>query len=128
MTEETLFSRIVKGEIDADIVYSDELVTAFRDVNPQMPVHILIVPNRVIPSAADVREEHEGVLGRMLVAASRIAHDEGIADSGYRLIVNCGHHGRQEVYHLHMHLLGGRDCGPMLTKSKTGLTGSHRTT
>lgn len=127
MTEETLFSKIVKGEIEADIVYSDELVTAFKDVNPQLPVHILVVPNRVIPSAADVQEDDEMVLGRMMVAAARIARDAGIADSGYRLIINSGHHGRQEIYHLHMHLVGGRDCGPMLTKPKSGnLTSTHR--
>ncbi len=114
MTEDTIFSKIVKGEIPSDIVYQDDLVTAFRDVNPQAPTHILIVSNRVIPTVADVTPEDEPTLGRMFIAAARIAEDEGVAADGYRLIVNCREHGGQEVLHLHMHLLGGRRLGPML--------------
>lgn len=112
----TIFSRIIAGEIDADIVYQDDLVTAFRDINPKAPTHILIVPNREIPTAADLTDEDEQVAGRMLVAASKIAAAEGIAQDGYRLIINCGEHGGQEVGHLHMHLLGGRRLGPMLPR------------
>jgi histidine triad (HIT) family protein len=114
MTEDTIFSKIVKGEIPSDIVYQDDLVTAFRDVNPQAPTHILIVSNKVIPTVADVTPEDEQTLGRMFIAAARLAEDEGVAADGYRLIVNCREHGGQEVPHLHMHLLGGRRLGPML--------------
>lgn len=118
MTDETLFSRIVAGELPADIVYQDELVTAFRDISPRRPVHVLIVPNRIVPTADDVAEigdaEGEILLGRLLSVARRVARDEGVAEAGYRLVINCREDGRQEVAHLHMHLLGGADCGPMI--------------
>jgi histidine triad (HIT) family protein len=112
----TIFSKIVAGEIDADIVYQDDRVTAFRDIHPQAPTHILIIPNREIPTANDLTEEDEGVAGHMLIAAAKIAEAEGIAAGGYRLIINCNEHGGQEVQHLHMHLLGGRPLGPMLAR------------
>ena len=108
MVEETIFSKIIRKEIPADLVYQDDLVTAFRDINPRAPTHILIIPNNLIPTVDDVTSEDEQVLGRLFTVASKIARDEGIADDGYRLIVNCRRHGGQEVYHLHMHLLGGR--------------------
>ena len=91
-------------------------VTAFRDINPQAPTHILIVPNKVIPTVSDVSSEDEAALGRLFTVAARLADEEGLSDDGYRLIVNCRDHGGQEVYHLHMHLLGGRPLGPMLTR------------
>ncbi len=116
MSEETLFSKIVRREIPADIVFQDERVTAFRDINPQAPTHVLVVPNKLIATVNDVSEEDEGVLGHMFVVAARVAEQEGIAAHGYRLIVNCGRHGHQEVFHLHMHLLGGRPMGPMLSR------------
>lgn len=112
----TIFSKIIAGEIPGDIVYQDERVTAFRDIHPQAPVHILIVPNKVIPTVNDVTPEDEQTLGRMLLAAAQIAADEGIAENGYRLMINCNDHGGQEVFHLHMHLLGGRPLGPMLAR------------
>ena len=112
----TIFSKIVSGEADADIVYQDDLVTAFRDINPSAPTHILVVPNREIPTANDLTEEDEAVAGRMLVVASKLAEEEGIAEDGYRLIINCNRHGGQEVYHLHLHLIGGRPLGPMLQR------------
>ena len=115
MSEDTLFSKIVSGEIPATIVHQDELVTAFRDIAPQAPTHILIVPNRVIPTADDVTEDDEAVVGRMVRVAGELARSEGIATDGYRLIMNCREHGGQEVYHLHLHLLGGRPLGPMLS-------------
>ena len=118
MAEETIFSKIIRREIPSDIVYQDELVTAFRDINPQAPVHILIVPNKLIPTANDVAPEDELMLGRMFTAAAKIAAQEGIADDGYRLLVNCNGHGGQEVYHLHMHILGGRRLGPMLARQQ----------
>ena len=120
MPEETIFSKIICKEIPADIVYQDELVTAFRDINPQAPTHVLIIPNRVIPTVDDLEEADEPTIGRMVRVAMTIARGEGIADDGYRLIVNCREHGGQEVYHLHLHLMGGRPLGPMLLR-KDGL-------
>lgn len=116
MAEETIFSRIIRREIPSDIVYQDDLVTAFRDINPQAPVHVLIVPNKLIPTANDVTPEDEPMLGRMFTVAAKVAEQEGIAADGYRLLVNCNNHGGQEVYHLHMHILGGRKLGPMLAR------------
>jgi len=116
MAEETIFSKIIRGEIPGDIVYQDELVTAFRDISPRAPVHILIVTNKPIPTVNDVTEADEVALGRLFTAAARIAAQEGIAESGYRLLVNTNHDGGQEVYHVHMHLLGGRRLGPMVVR------------
>jgi len=116
MAEETIFSKIIRKEISSDMVYQDELVTAFRDISPQAPTHILIVPNKLIPTVNDVTEQDELALGRLFTAAAKIANDEGIAEDGYRLIVNCNRDGGQEVYHLHMHILGGKKLGPMLSK------------
>ena len=113
---ETIFSKIIRREIPSDIVYQDELVTAFRDIRPQAPTHILIVPNRLIPTVNDVTPEDELALGRLFTVAKQIAQQEGIAEAGYRLIVNCNRDGGQEVYHLHMHILGGRKLGPMLMR------------
>ncbi|MEZ4680434.1 MAG: purine nucleoside phosphoramidase [Caldilineaceae bacterium] len=117
MAEETIFSKIIRREIPAEILYQDELVTAFRDINPQAPTHILIVPNKLIPTANDVSAEDEVALGRLFTVAAKLAEQEEIAANGYRLLVNCNRHGGQEVYHLHMHLLGGRPLGPMLARS-----------
>lgn len=116
MAEETIFSKIVRGEIPADIVYQDDRVTAFRDINPQAPTHILIIPNKIIPTVNDVTPEDEAVLGHLFIVAAKVAAQEGIAEDGYRLLVNCGRHGHQEVFHLHMHLFGGRPLGPMLMR------------
>ena len=113
MAQDTLFSKIVRGEIPADIVYQDDLVTAFRDIRPLAPTHVLIVPNEVIPTLADVSADDEAVLGRMLRVAADLAAAEGVAENGYRVMINCRDHGGQEVYHLHLHLLGGRPLGPM---------------
>lgn len=112
----TIFSKIIAKEIPADIVYEDDLVLAFRDIAPQAPVHILIIPKKEIPTANDVEAADEAVLGRLFTTAAKIARDEGIAKQGYRLIVNCNEDGGQEVFHLHMHILGGRSLGPMLAK------------
>jgi len=112
----TIFSKIIKGESPADILYQDDLVTAFRDINPAAPVHILIVPNRVIPTVNELKKADEGVAGRMLLVASRLAEQEGIAEDGYRLIINCNRHGGQEIDHLHLHLIGGRPLGPMIMR------------
>ncbi|MCC6605606.1 MAG: HIT domain-containing protein [Anaerolineae bacterium] len=112
----TIFAKIIAGEIPADVVYQDELVTAFRDINPQAPTHILIVPNKEIATVNDLTEADEQVAGRLLLVASKLAAQEGIAADGYRLMINCNQHGGQEVFHLHLHLLGGRPLGPMLAR------------
>ena len=116
MAEETIFNKIIRKEIPADVVYQDDLVTAFRDINPRAPSHVLIIPNKLIPTTNDIEAEDELVMGRLFTVAKQIAKEEGIADEGYRLIVNCNPHGGQEVYHIHMHLVGGRPLGPMLLR------------
>ena len=112
----TIFSRIIAGEIPADIVHRDDRVTAFRDINPAAPTHILIVPNREIPTVNDLADEDGALAGHMLLVARNLAKSEGIAESGYRLIVNCNRDGNQEVFHLHMHLIGGRPLGGMVKR------------
>ncbi|QGM80176.1 HIT domain-containing protein [Otariodibacter oris] len=114
--EETIFSKIIRKEIPAAIVYQDDLVTAFRDISPQAKTHILIVPNKFIPTINHATQEDEAALGRLFTVAAKIAKEEGIAESGYRLIVNCNQDGGQEVYHIHMHLVGGEPLGRMLAK------------
>ena len=116
MSEDTIFSKIVRGEAPADIVYRDDQVTAFRDIQPQAPTHILIIPNKAIPTVNDVTAEDEALLGHLFVVATKLAQEEGIAEDGYRLIVNCNRDGGQLVFHLHMHLLGGRPMGRMVQK------------
>ena len=112
----TLFSKIIAGEIPSDTVYKDDRVTAFRDIRPAAKTHILVVPNREIPTLNDLVEDDEALVGHMVVVAARLAAEEGIAEDGYRLIVNCNRHGGQEVYHLHVHLIGGRPLGPMIVR------------
>lgn len=112
----TLFEKIIAKEIPATIVHQDEFVTAFRDIHPRAPTHILIVPNKPIPTANDVTEADERTLGRLFLVARDLAKQEGVASNGYRLIVNCNAHGGQEVFHLHMHLVGGAPLGPMLSR------------
>lgn len=107
----TIFSKIIRREIPADIVYEDDRVLAFRDIDPQAPVHILVIPREEIATANDITEEQEALVGHMVRVASQIARSEGIADNGYRLVFNCNADGGQVVYHLHLHLLGGRKMG-----------------
>lgn len=114
MVGETIFSKIIRHEIPADIVYQDEKVTAFRDIAPRAPVHILIIPNKFIPTINDVTLEDESTLGHMVTVAAKIAKQEHIAESGYRLIMNCNKDGGQEVFHIHMHLVGGKPLNGML--------------
>ena len=118
MAEETIFNKIIRREIPADILYQDELVTAFRDISPKAPTHILIVPNHLIPTANDMKASDEPVLGRMMTVAAKLAAEAGIAKDGYRLIMNCNQHGGQEVYHIHFHLVGGEPLGPKLSQGK----------
>ncbi len=106
---DTIFSKIIKREIPADIVYETENVLAFRDIKPQAPVHILIIPKIEIPKVTDIDgKQHAQLLGELFDAANKLARDFKIDQDGFRLVFNCGNNGGQDVYHLHMHLLGGR--------------------
>ena len=105
---ECIFCKIVNKEIASNIVYEDDLVVAFRDINPQAPVHILIVPKEHIPTLRDIDEEKKHLISHAYMVAKKIAENEGIAEKGYRIVTNCGKDGGQTVYHLHFHLLGGR--------------------
>jgi histidine triad (HIT) family protein len=105
---DTIFGKIASGELAADIVYEDEHVVAFRDLNPQAPVHVLLIPRKPIPTLNDAASEDSELLGRLMLAAAAVAKQEGIAEQGYRTIVNCNAAGGQTVYHLHVHLIGGR--------------------
>jgi histidine triad (HIT) family protein len=113
----TLFERIIAGELPANIVYRDDQVVAFWDIRPAAPTHILIVPHKPIPTTDDVADEDESLLGHMVIVARDIARRQGIAKSGYRLIINCNPDSGQEVYHLHLHLLGGRPLGPLTQRT-----------
>lgn len=108
MSDACIFCKIIAGEIPSQKIYTDNLVTAFRDIQPAAPTHILIVPNRHIASTNELTEEDEIVTGRMMTVAKKLAAQEGIAENGYRLIVNTGPYAGQVVYHLHLHLLGGK--------------------
>ena len=103
-----LFLKIINREIPADIVYETEDVLAFRDINPQAPVHILIIPKIHIRTMNDLVGNHAELAGRLLLAASEIAATEGLSSDGYRVVMNCNKHGGQMVFHIHLHLLGGR--------------------
>lgn len=103
-----IFCKIADGEINSDIVFQDDDVVAFRDVNPQAPHHILIIPRRHIATLNDLDEDATLLGGRLLYTASRVAKQFGIADDGYRLVMNCNDHGGQTVFHVHLHLLAGR--------------------
>ena len=115
---ECIFCRIVAGEIPSRKVYEDADMFAFHDINPQAPVHFMIVPKKHVDSLADCDESHEPVLGRMFAMAGRLAREQGSTD-GFRTIVNTGRVGRQDVYHLHIHILGGGDPLPrMIARDK----------
>jgi histidine triad (HIT) family protein len=105
---DTVFSRILSGEIPAPLIWNDEQCVAFRDINPQAPVHILVIPRKPIATLEDTTVEDEALLGHLTWVAVELARREGIAHDGYRLVWNCGDKGGQEVHHIHLHLLGGR--------------------
>ncbi|MFB3132093.1 MAG: histidine triad nucleotide-binding protein [Rhodothermales bacterium] len=107
MSEKTLFERIIDREIPAAIIYEDDHCIAFRDINPQAPTHVLVVPRKPIPSLDDVADDEAALAGHLLLVARKLAADEGLTD-GYRVVINCGRDGGQSVDHLHVHLLGGR--------------------
>jgi histidine triad (HIT) family protein len=104
-----LFCKFINGEIQPDKVYEDEHLFAFRDINPQAPTHILIIPKRHIATLNELQPEDEALMGKLTLAAQRIATDEGIESGGYRMVINCNEDAGQSVFHIHMHLLGGRN-------------------
>ena len=105
---DTIFTKIIAREIPADIVYEDDEILAFRDINPQAPVHVLIIPKTDIATVNDIQSNQAELIGKLVLTAQKIAADEGIAEDGFRLVINCNRHGCQVVFHLHMHLLGGK--------------------
>ena len=105
---ETIFNKIINREIPADIVYEDDEILAFRDINPQAPTHVLVIPKVDIATVNDIQPEQAVLIGKLVLAAQQIAKQEGIAEDGYRLAINCNQHGCQEVFHLHLHLIGGK--------------------
>jgi len=117
--EKNIFEKIRDGEEKADIVYRDEYITAFKDIDPNAPVHILIIPNKTIVSLNDIQEEDSSYLSNILLGAKKIAKQFNIDETGYRLITNCGSDGGQEVPYLHFHLVGGLKLGKMISLSKT---------
>lgn len=112
MAEETIFSKIIRKEIPSDIRYQDDDVTVFADIAPKAKIHLLIVPNKLIPTVNDIEDADALLMGKLFLAAKKVAKELGIAEDGYRLIVNCGKNGGQEVPHIHMHLLGGEYLPP----------------
>ena len=111
MSQECIFCKIVAGEISASKVYDDDYVLAFNDINPQAPTHVLVIPKRHIESLATVAPEDGQLLGLLLTTASRLARETGLAERGYRVVLNIGQDGGMAVYHLHAHILGGRRMG-----------------
>jgi len=119
MAEETIFSKIINREIPADIVYEDDHALAFKDINPQAPMHLLIIPKQPIATINDIDDETAATVGHLYVVASKIAAEQGFAEDGYRCVMNCNEHGGQTVYHIHLHLLAGKPLGwPPYTDNK----------
>lgn len=108
MSEDTIFGKIARGEMDADIVYENEQVVAFRDINPQAPTHILVIPRKPIATLNDIEPDDRVLMGELFLAAKEIARREGLDESGYRVVMNCGEGAGQSVFHIHLHVLGGR--------------------
>ena len=106
--EDCVFCRIVAGEIGADVVYSDDQLLAFRDIDPKAPVHILIIPKKHIETLFDLEDADSGTMGRIVGCAGELAREEGLMESGFRLVANCGDQAGQSVPHIHFHLMGGR--------------------
>ena len=104
----TIFSKIINKEIHADILFENDKILAFRDISPQAPVHFLVIPKKEIRTINDVNEEDKSLIGELFMVAKEIAKKEGISEKGYRTIFNCNEHGGQTVYHIHLHVLGGR--------------------
>lgn len=105
---DTIFGKIASGEMSADVVYEDDDVVAFRDIGPQAPTHVLVIPRKPIPTLNDLQPEDAELVGKLFLAAKRVAEQEGIAEAGYRVVVNCNAAAGQTMFHLHLHVLGGR--------------------
>lgn len=108
MSSDTIFGKIIRKEIPADIVYEDDLCLAFKDITPQAPTHVLVIPKKTIPTLANASPEDKELMGHLLLTIKAIADQLGLTDTGYRVVINTGNDGGQTVFHLHMHLLGGR--------------------
>ncbi|MDX1452171.1 MAG: histidine triad nucleotide-binding protein [Oleiphilaceae bacterium] len=108
---DTLFTKIINREIPADIVYEDELSLAFKDIQPQAPVHVLIIPKKPIATINDMTEEDKALFGHLFWVAKHYAAEQGFAENGYRVVMNCNEDGGQSVYHVHLHLLAGKPLG-----------------
>lgn len=108
MSDNCLFCKMVSGELTPDIVYQNDKVLAFRDIRPQAPTHVLVIPKRHVTTLNDMRDEDEALAGALLIAARRIANELGLTEPGYRTVINTNGHGGQTVFHVHLHLLGGR--------------------
>lgn len=117
MSEPSIFTKIINGDIPAEFVYQDDVVVAIRDINPQAPIHLLIIPREPLVNIYDANDANASILGHMMVVASKIAEQEGIK-AGFRLVINNGQHALQEVMHLHMHLLAGEPLGPIRSKQQ----------
>jgi histidine triad (HIT) family protein len=109
--KDCLFCRIVDGDLAADVVYQNDTIVAFRDINAKAPTHILLIPRRHIATMNDLQNGDESLAGELFVTAAKIAADEGLADDGYRVVMNCNEAAGQSVFHIHLHLLGGRQMG-----------------
>lgn len=112
----TIFTKIIEREIPANIVYENDKVLAFKDINPQAPIHILVVPKKEIPTVNDIKAEDRELIGEMYLAIGEITKELGVQEEGYRVITNCNQYGGQEVFHLHFHIMAGEPLGPMLCK------------
>ncbi len=108
---ETIFDKIIAKEIPAEILYEDDLALAFKDINPQAPVHFLVIPKKPIATINDIAEEDREVVGHLYLVAAKIAAEHGFADEGYRAVMNCNEFGGQTVYHIHLHVLAGKPMG-----------------
>ncbi|MBD3585931.1 histidine triad nucleotide-binding protein [Salinimonas sp. HHU 13199] len=108
---ETIFTKIINREIDAEILYEDELALAFKDINPQAPVHFLVIPKKAIATINDIAEQDRELVGHLSIVAAKVADEMGIAEEGYRTVMNCNEFGGQSVYHIHLHVLGGKLLG-----------------
>lgn len=111
MSQETIFTKIINREIPADIVYEDEDTLAFKDINPQAPFHVLIIPKKAIATINDINPENSHLIGNLYVVAAKLAKQHNFAEDGYRVVMNCNEHGGQTVYHIHLHMLGGKEMG-----------------
>ena len=120
---ETIFTKIINREIPAEIIYEDELALAFNDINPQAPIHFLVIPKKPIATINDIDEDDRQIVGHLSYVAAKIAADKGFAEEGYRTVMNCNEFGGQTVYHIHLHVLAGKPLGwpPYTDKLKSTL-------